>query len=65
MTIRNCLEESKSKIYYGSMISFSTALTIGLKKGIEAFDKYNLWALIYAAVADIAQFGLRYREEPV
>ncbi len=38
---------------------------IGLSKGIEAFDKYTLWALNYAAVANIAQFGGRYREEPV
>jgi hypothetical protein len=38
---------------------------IGLKKGIEAFDKYTLWALNYAAVSNIAQFGGRFREEPV
>lgn len=38
---------------------------IGLVKGIEAFDKYTLWALNYAAVANIAQFGGRYREEPI
>ena len=38
---------------------------IGLKKGIEAFDKYTLWSLNYAAVSNIAQFGGRYREEPI
>lgn len=43
----------------------SNCIEIGLKKGIEAFDKYTLWALNYAAVANIAQFGGRYREEPV
>lgn len=43
----------------------SNCIEIGLKKGIEAFDKYTLWALNYAAVANIAQFGGRYREEPI
>lgn len=41
----------------------SNCIEIGLAKGIEAFDKYTLWALNYAAVANIAQFGGRYREE--
>jgi Fic family protein len=40
-------------------------IEIGLETGIEAFDKYTLWALNYAAVANIAQFGGRFREEPV
>jgi Fic family protein len=43
----------------------SNCIEIGLKKGIEAFDKYTLWALNYTAVANIAQFGGRYREEPI
>jgi Fic family protein len=43
----------------------SNCIEIGLEKGIEAFDKYTLWALNYAAVANIAQFGGRYREEPI
>lgn len=43
----------------------SNCIEIGLVKGIEAFDKYTLWALNYAAVANIAQFGGRYREEPI
>lgn len=43
----------------------SNCMEIGLEKGIEAFDKYTLWALNYAAVANIAQFGGRYREEPI
>src|ERR1039458_5874236 len=38
---------------------------IGLEKGIESFDKYTLWALNAAAVANIAQFGGRFREEPI
>lgn len=40
-------------------------IEIGLEKGIEAFDKYTLWSLNAAAVANIAQFGGRYREEPI
>lgn len=43
----------------------ANCIEIGLEKGIEAFDKYTLWALNYAAVANIAQFGGRYREEPI
>jgi hypothetical protein len=43
----------------------SNCMEIGLAKGIESFDKYTLWALNYAAVSNIAQFGGRYREEPV
>lgn len=40
-------------------------IEIGLTKGIEAFDKYTLWSLNAAAVSNIAQFGGRYREEPI
>ena len=43
----------------------TNCIEIGLEKGIEAFDKYTLWALNYAAVANLAQFGGRYREEPI
>lgn len=43
----------------------SNCIEIGLEKGIESFDKYALWALNYAAVANISQFGGRYREEPI
>jgi Fic family protein len=43
----------------------SNCIEIGLDSSIEAFDKYTLWALNYAAVANIAQFGGRFREEPV
>jgi Fic family protein len=38
---------------------------IALRKGIEAFDKYMLWSLNAAAVANIAQFGGRFREQPI
>lgn len=43
----------------------TNCVEIGLRKGIEAFDKYTLWALNYAAVANIAQFGGRFREQPI
>ena len=43
----------------------SNCIEIGLAKGIEAFDKYTLWTLNYTAVANIAQFGGRYREQPI
>jgi len=40
-------------------------IEVGLAKGVEAFDKYTLWSLNAAAVANIAQFGGRFREEPI
>jgi len=43
----------------------SNCIEIGLQKDIEAFDKYTLWALNYTAVANIAQFGGRFREQPI
>jgi hypothetical protein len=43
----------------------SNCIEIGVSKGIEAFDKYTLWALNAAAVANIAQFGGRFREKPI
>ena len=43
----------------------ANCIEIGLKKGVEFFDKYTLWALNYAAVSNISQFGGRYREEPI
>jgi len=43
----------------------TNCVEIGLTKGIEAFDKYTLWSLNAAAVANIAQFGGRFRKEPI
>lgn len=40
-------------------------IEIGLQKGIESFDKYMLWSLNASAVANIAQQGGRYREDPI
>lgn len=43
----------------------TNCVEIGLEKGIDSFDKYTLWSLNAAAVANIAQFGGRFREEPI
>jgi Fic family protein len=43
----------------------ANCIEIGLRKGIEAFDKYTLWALNHVAVSNIAQFGGRFREQPI
>jgi fido (protein-threonine AMPylation protein) len=43
----------------------SNCIEIGVEKGIDSFDKYTLWALNYAAVANICQLGGRYREGPI
>lgn len=43
----------------------ANCIEIGLEKGIESFDKYTLWALNAAAVANIAQLGGRFRRGPV
>jgi hypothetical protein len=43
----------------------TNCIEIGLKKGPVAFDKYMLWALNHVAVANISQFGGRFREEPI
>lgn len=43
----------------------ANCIEIGGRKGIDAFDKYTLWSLNSAAVANIAQFGGRFREQPI
>jgi fido (protein-threonine AMPylation protein) len=43
----------------------ANCIEIGIKKGPEALDKYTLWALNHIAVANVAQFGGRFREEPI
>jgi fido (protein-threonine AMPylation protein) len=40
-------------------------IELGLKQVPTSFDKYTLWALNHVAVANISQFGGRFREEPV
>src|SRR5262249_10741816 len=43
----------------------ANCIEIGIKKGPEALDKYTLWTLNHVAVANISQFGGRFREEPI
>jgi Fic family protein len=43
----------------------TNCIEIGLMKGPVSFDKYLLWALNHAAVANISQFGGRFRKEPI
>ena len=43
----------------------TNCVEIGLMKGPVSFDKYLLWALNHAAVANISQFGGRFRKEPI
>lgn len=44
----------------------TNCIEIGLKKGGPvSFDKYLLWALNHVAVANISQFGGRFRKEPI
>jgi Fic family protein len=40
-------------------------IEIGISQGPNAFDKYFLWALNHIAVANISQFGGRFRDEPI
>jgi Fic family protein len=40
-------------------------IEVGLEQDHTAFDKYMLWALNHVAVANISQFGGRFREEPI
>lgn len=56
------LEEQNLLRQYDLLLN---CIEIGLTKGIDAFDKYTLWALNAAAVSNISQFGGRYREEPI
>ena len=43
----------------------TNCIEIGLQQGPAAFDKYTLWALNHVAVANISQFGGRFRNEPI
>ena len=43
----------------------TNCVEIGVKHGSTALDKYTLWALNHVAVANISQFGGRFREEPI
>lgn len=43
----------------------TNCIEIGIERGIDSFDKYTLWSLNAAAVSNIAQFGGRFREQPI
>jgi Fic family protein len=43
----------------------TNCIEIGLMKGPGSFDKFLLWALNHVAVANISQFGGRFRKEPI
>ena len=43
----------------------TACIEIGLIQGHTALDKYTLWALNHIAVANISQFGGRFRQEPI
>ncbi len=43
----------------------TNCIEIGLRQGPTSFDKYMLWAFNHAAVANISDFGGRFREEPI
>lgn len=43
----------------------ANCIEIGLKQGPFALDKYVMWALNHVAVANISQFGGRFRDEPI
>ena len=43
----------------------TNCIEIGLMRGPVGFDKYLLWALNHVAVANISQFGGRFRKEPI
>jgi len=41
------------------------SIDIGLAQGPNSFDKYFLWSLNHIAVANISQYGGRFRGEPI
>lgn len=43
----------------------TNCIEIALSQGGRVFDKYMLWDLNHVAVANISQFGGRFREEPI
>ncbi len=43
----------------------TNCIELGLQQGPTAIDKYMLWALNHIAVANISQFGGRFRQEPI
>jgi hypothetical protein len=56
------VQEQNLKRQYELM---TNCIEIGLKKGPGSFDKFLLWSLNHVAVANISQFGGRFRKEPI
>lgn len=65
MTIDFCLRGFPNRNLLRQYDLLANCIEIGLEKGIESFDKYTLWALNHTAVSNIAQFGGRFREQPI
>ena len=58
----NKVQEKNLSRQYDLLIN---CVEIGLEQGPTAFNKYTLWALNHVSVANISQFGGRFREEPI
>lgn len=43
----------------------TNCIEIGIKQGHVSFDNYMLWSLNHVAVANLCQFGGRFRQEPI
>jgi len=61
-TLYDRIQERNLSRQYDLLVN---CIEIGLIQGVRAFDKYFLWSLNAVAVANISQFGGRFREEPV
>jgi Fic family protein len=58
----NLMQEKNLLRQYDYLLN---CIDIGLAQGPAAFDKYFLWSLNHIAVANISQFGGRFRSEPI
>lgn len=58
----NRVQESNLNRQYDLL---TNCIEIGIEQGPRAFDKYVIWALNHVAVANISQFGGRFRKEPI
>lgn len=58
----NKVQEKNLSRQYDLLVN---CVEIGLEQGPPAFNKYTLWALNHVSVANISQFGGRFREEPI
>ena len=58
----NMVQEQNLNRQYSLLVN---CVEIGLAKGPVSFDKFLLWSLNHVAVANISQFGGRFRKEPI